>query len=349
MLPRGISTRLLRLVTVGRIAARRFAQFLCLAVGIAVAQRGGPVRTVSVEAGGLRKTRLNVVASSKMMGKVNYNDARAALKVWFDSVGRQRGFLLDSRIDILENVAEIRDRLQSRSVDVVIPSISEYLELESSRLIVPILAFALSSHGEALYSYVLLVNPSSTAKEIAGLRAKSILASSRGGSNTGIAWIDVLLGKEKLGRAESFFATIKVPEKAQACVLQVFFGTIDACVVDEVSLNLAKEMNPQLGRLKVLARSLPLIESLIATPVEPHPYQAELIDGILSLHEDPTRRQLLMVVKTDRIVRIQPGDLNSARELWRDYYRLPGSSPHRPPGSGLTAQVGKIDIGKERP
>jgi hypothetical protein len=71
---------------------------------------------------------------------------------------------------------------------------------------------------------------------------------------------------------------------------------------------------------------------------------------MLSLHESPRGRQLLMVFKTERIVRIQPGDLDSARELWRDYYRLPGSAPLRTAGSRPSPAAVSVqaDSAKER-
>jgi phosphonate transport system substrate-binding protein len=207
---------------------------------------------------------------------------------------------------------------------------------------------ARGARGEAPYAYVLMVNPSSGATTIAGLRGKHIGVSSRGGEMTATAWLDILLGTEKLGRSTSFFASIKAVDKPQACILPVFFGAVDACVVDEVNLNLAKEMNPQLGRLRLLARSRPMIESVIAMPVEPHPYQKELLDAMLSLHEDPRGRQLLMVLRTDRLVRIQLGDFDSARELWRDYSRLPAARPYRTAGSGPAAESRPADRGQER-
>jgi ABC-type phosphate/phosphonate transport system substrate-binding protein len=299
----------------GWIRLRLLAAVLCAASALAVAQPGTPVNTPNRE---LRHARLYAVASSKTVHNVNRNDARAALKVWFDVVGQQRGFVLDSKVDIVDSVTEIRERLESHSVELVLMGITDYLALESSRLVVPVLTGSRSAQGGALYSYLLLVNPSFGATTIASLRGKNILVSSRSGHNTGMAWLDVLLGKEQLGRAASFFASIKAPDKAQACILPLFFGAVDACVVDEINLNLAKEMNPQLGQLRVLARSRPLIESVIATPAAPFPYQKELIDAILSLHENSRGRQLLMVLKTDRLVRIQPGDLEPARELWRD-------------------------------
>lgn len=338
----------LRMVTARWAWLCRCSLVLGLSVVAALAQQAVSVRATGGEGRPSRSTRVNVVASSETVSSVNHNDARAVLKSWFESVGRQRGIQVDCRIDVVDGVSEIRERLQNHSVDVILPGIAEYLELESSHLMVPRMTLALSPQGGPLYSYVLLVNPSSGATTISGMRGKNILVSSRGGSNTGVVWTEVLLGKEKLGRAGNFFASVKTPDKAQACILPLFFDAVDACVVDEISLNLAKEMNPQLRKLKVLARSRPLTETVISTSVIPHPFETELIDAILSLREDVSHRQLLMVFKTDRILRTQPGDLDSVRELFREYYRLPGSLPgsllNRASGSE-SSQTGR---GKER-
>jgi phosphonate transport system substrate-binding protein len=276
--------------------------------------------------GELRHARLRGVASARVFSDVNRNDARAALKVWFDVVAHDKGYVLDSTVDIVDSLAEIKERLRSRSVELVILGVRDYLELESTNQIVPVLTDA-RTPGSALYSYVLLVNPSAGALSVGSLRNKNILLSARGSGETGPAWLEVLLHKEKLPRAAIFFNSLKAAPKPQACILRVFFGTADACVVDDVNLNLAQEMNPQLGQLRVLARSRPMIESVIGVPAGPYSYRNEVIDNMLSLHEDARGRQLLMVFKTDRLVRIQPGDLDSARELWRDYWRLSGSPP----------------------
>ena len=145
--------------------------------GAALAQQGTPVRDTSASAGGLRHARLYGIATSTMFTNVNRNDARAALKVWFDVVGRQRGFLLDSKVDIVDSVAEIRERLQSHTVNLISLAVTDYMDLESSRLLVPVLTDSRSPRGEARYSYVLAVNPSSGATTISSLRGKNILIS----------------------------------------------------------------------------------------------------------------------------------------------------------------------------
>ncbi len=274
---------------------------------------------------GLRHARLYEIASTHVFNNMNRNDVHAALNVLSDIVGRQKGFVLDFKLDIVDDLAEIRDRLQNHSVDIMLLAATDYFELESSHMLVPVLTEARSAQGNAFFSYVLLVNASSATTTIAGLRGKNILIYSRGGTNTGLAWIDVLLGREKLGRAASFFGSITIRDKPQTCILPLFFGTVEACIADETNFNLAKEMNPQLARLNVLARSRPLVGSIIASVAGPQPYQQEFFDTMLTLHQDVHGRQVLMLFKTDRLVRIQPGDLDSARELWRDYYRLPGS------------------------
>lgn len=280
--------------------------------------------------GDLRPTHLYGVASSKALDHVNRNDARAAVKTWFDTVARQRGFAVNSTVDIVDSTEEIEARLRNHSVDLIELCAVEYLELESSRLLVPAAALGFGLQANALYSYVLLVNRSSGIAGLAGLRGKNVLVSSRGGSHTGAAWIEVLLNKEKRGRAETFFGAFKESETAQRCILPVFFGSADACVVDEINLQTASEMNPQLGKLQVIERSRPMIEQLVATPVEPHPYRKELLEAMLTLHENPRGRQLLLILRADRLAPVQPGDLDAARELWKDYGRLTGAGAYRP-------------------
>jgi len=309
---------------------KRICLIMTMATGAAWAQQ----ESAATATGGLQRARLYGVMGSTMLNNLNRNDARAALKAWLDLVGQQRGFLLDSKIDIVDTAAEIRDRAASGSAELTMMSITDFLEIESSGLLVPIVADARGGQQGALYPYVLLVNPSSGITTVAGLRGKKLGVSSRAAGKTGGAWLDVLLSKEKLGRAAVFFASVKTFDKPQACILPLFFGAADACVVDEVSLNLAKEMNPQLGQLRVLSRSRPLLDALFAVPSTPHPHQKDLIDGLLALGDNPRGRQLLMVFKTDRIVRITTGDLESSRELWKDYYRLPGASANPTAGAG---------------
>jgi phosphonate transport system substrate-binding protein len=309
--------------------AFRLAFAFQLALVTAIAQSGAPLKPIRATAPTGQHAFLRWVASRNVFNNVNRDDARAALQMSSEILAQQKGYVVDTTVDIVASMAEIRERLRNHTVELITLGTPDYLELENAKLLVPVLTDVRTSQGGPLYAYVLLVGPSSAASSVAGLRGKKVLVSARGSGLAGSAWLEILLAKQKLEGAASFFGSVKLVAKPQACMLPLFFGIVDACVVDEVNLNLAKEMNPQLGRLRVLSRSPPLIESVVAVPAEPHPLQKELIEAMLSLHADPRGRQLLMVFKTDRLVPIQPGDLDSAREFWRDFWRLSAAPPNR--------------------
>jgi ABC-type phosphate/phosphonate transport system substrate-binding protein len=297
------------------------ALLLALAAGVMPAQQS---RAPAAGGAAPRPARLHAIVSDRMFATLNRNDAVAAIKAWFEIVGRERGFTLDSKVDTSDSLAEIRRRLMEDSVDILILEITDYLRLERTGLLRPDLLGSRTATGEPRYSYVLLAGSASGVQDLAGLRGKTLSYFSRLASNTSIAWMDLALAKENLGRAASFFGATKAVSNPQECVLPLFFGRVDACVVDEINLELLKEMNPQLNKLRVLARSVPLVDSVIATPVKPHPYRQELLEAILGLHLSPRGKQLLMVFKSRKLMSIRPGDLDSTRAFWAEHGKLAG-------------------------
>jgi ABC-type phosphate/phosphonate transport system substrate-binding protein len=301
-----------------QLATLRPALGLFVALGIASAQSEGSAQGTNTTAGGLRPTRLHAMVRNSMFAALHRNDAVAAIKSWFELTGKERGFALDSRVDVAYGAAAVERRLKEGSVDILILDVVDCLRLEGRGLVVPELVGHSSSGMGPRYSYVLLVGQSSSAKALSDLRGKSLHHFWRTGSNTGLAWLEVTMARGRLGRASYFFTTTKQAKQPQECVLPLFFGKVDACL---------REMNPQLETLQVVARATSLIECLIAMPVAPHPYRQELLDAILALHSSPRGRQLLMVFKTGRLVRIAPGDLDAARAVWTEYRALAGASP----------------------
>jgi hypothetical protein len=209
MAPGKIPTRLWQLVTAAKSAwLCRFALVFGVGIGAALAQQGMPGKATSADSSGLRHMLFRWVASSKIFNNVNRDDARAALKVLSDIVPQQRGYGIDSTVDIVDTLAEIRHRLQSHSVELLTLGARDYLELESSNLIVPVLTDSRTPQGGPQYSYVLLVGPSSGATSMASLRGNNILVSARGNGETGMAWLEVLLGKNGCQAAGMHFAAV---------------------------------------------------------------------------------------------------------------------------------------------
>ncbi|MBL0160034.1 MAG: PhnD/SsuA/transferrin family substrate-binding protein [Bryobacterales bacterium] len=255
------------------------------------------------------------------------------MRIWIDQIGRTRGFQLDSKVAIAGSLEQFRHRLKEHLVDLMVLDTPEYLSLSDAGLVRAVAAGTTRGQVGA-FAYLLLTGSELGGGQIAGLRGKRIAVASRTKANTGAIWLETLLAENRLGRARDFFGSFDAGFRASTCVLPLFFGKIDACVVDAGSFDALKELNPQLGRLKVAARSEVVLEGVIAMPALEHPYQRELIDSILNLHRTPAGEQFCLVFKAGPMMRVGREQYESARLLRARYRRLVDPSPDSPGFSG---------------
>jgi hypothetical protein len=275
----------------------------------------------SPAAPGWKKARLHVLASESLFVSVNEGDAVASMTLWAQQIGKLRGFQFESRMELARSAGQFRQQLKDRAVDLLVLDTPDYLSLADSGLIEAVVAG--TNRGQlAAFPYLLLTNDPAGATPLTGLRGRRIAVASRTKSNMGMVWLETELAQNRLGRAATFFASVEASYRASACVLPLFFGKIDACVVDAGNLESLQELNPQLGRLRVAARSAPLLEGLIAMPVQPHPYRDELIDSLLNLHRSPAGEQLGVVFRTGPLARAGREQFESVRLLVGRYRRI---------------------------
>lgn len=273
------------------------------------------------------RTRLHAMFSESAFATVNRNDAMASLRVWIGALGKRRGFDFDSKLEIFKSVEEVMPRLRAGTVDVLVLDTPDYLNLIDSGLIEPVAA------GEA-YRYLLLGREPLGPGGFRELRGTRAAVASRTRGDMGVAWLQALLASNRLGTAESLFSAVSVQYKPSACVLPVFFGKADVCAVDAQSWKLLTEMNPQLGRLKVLAQSELLSEGIVAMPVLKHPYRQELIESILEIHKDPAGSQMITLFRTGPMQAVTKAQFDGVRELWNRYLKATGRDPVKPKGEG---------------
>jgi ABC-type phosphate/phosphonate transport system substrate-binding protein len=283
----------------------------------------------------LKKARLHVIASELLFSTVNSGDALASMRIWAEQIGKTRGFQFDTKMEIGRSVGQMRDSLKEHSVDLLVLDTTEYLALADAGLVEALAAGTI--RGQLLAFPYLLLTKDASEGGIEGLRGKRIVVVSRLKSNLALVWLETLLADSKLGRAAAFFGSVENGYRASACVLPLFFGKIDACVVDAGNWDSIKELNPQLGRLRVVARSEAVLEGLIAKPVEPHPYQNELIDSVMNLHKTPAGEQLSLVFKTGVLVRVGKEPFESVRALCGKYRRIVN-----PSGDGSSCPAGRL-------
>jgi phosphonate transport system substrate-binding protein len=275
---------------------------------------------------GLRRSHLAVLYSSSLFRTVSRNDAIAAMRVWVDTIGRQKGFQLDCSVLVAEDVAEMKRRVQEGPPGLVLLDPVEYFELAGLGLLEPAFTGTRGKDDESL-QFLLVANQESGATTISGLRGKTLAIQTDSRADMGRMWIEVLLHEDGLGPAGRFFSSLSSVSTPSAAVLPVFFGKVGAGVVDRASFEVMKEMNPQLGlRLRVLAVSPPLIKDILCVDKRHIAYREDLLQSLRELHQTAEGKQILIVFKSDRLKPMDTADLERVRTLCTKYQRISGEA-----------------------
>jgi len=268
----------------------------------------------------LRPARLNVMASESMFPSVNRADAIASIRVVVETVARNRGFQVQSTVEVASTTEQLTARLRAGLVDVLVIDTPHYLSLASMNLL-ELVASGSNQGRSAAYPYLLLTREGS-ASEPGDLRGKRIVVCSRTKSDLGLVWLDTLLTEHRLGVHSAFFESVTLTYRPSTCVLPLYFGKIDACVVDSESWDTVRELNPQLSKLKVVAKSEGLVEGVVAFAMQPHPYRQEIMDALLDLHRTAAGQQMTVLFRTGPLRRARKEDYEPVRNLLQRHSRL---------------------------
>lgn len=260
--------------------------------------------------------------TSEVFVEVNENDARASLKIWAQTLGREQGIPVDIDLPILAGTASLREALANGQVDAATMTAIEYRAVRES---VPLDSIILGRmNGEFTEEYLLLVHRDDPAAAVADLRGRSL--SLQHGSRTCLAsiWLDTLLLDAGLGPTGAFWGSVTRAAKLTRVVLPVFFRQADACVVTRRGFDTMSELNPQVGRqLRILATSpavVPVIFALRSDVISP--LRDRLLENITKVGGTPTGRQTLALFQTDTMEVRPVSDLAATLDLLDRHARL---------------------------
>ena len=205
---------------------------------------------------------LRIAFSSRMFTDVNENDAKAAVKLWGQTVARERGIVTDTETRIFHDLPSIAEGLRKRSVDAVGLLVQEYESLRHEVKFAPI--FVTFSGGRIDEEYILLVHRDSGIENVGQLQGRSLSIYENPRASLAPAWLDTLLVKAGQKPAAELFGRVSPAGKLPNVVLPVFFRKVDACVVSRRGFETLVELNPQVG--KQLRRSWPGSETFTPPP-----------------------------------------------------------------------------------
>ena len=287
---------------------------------------------------------LKVVCSTTLFRGLDSGELISSANVWIQSIGKHAGFVNQPEIALVANAREMRKQVDDSATDLVVSSSLEYLALDRLNVLKPAVAMTAGSGDRGKIKYLLIVSREGGISQLTDLKGKSLNTYSRSESNLNRLWLEVLLQGEHLAPADQYFGNAASSPKPSAACLPVFFGKVNACLIDDASWDTLRELNPQLQtKLRVLAESKPMIESLISIHARRQLFRTEVLRGIDGLQDDPEGRQVLLLFKCRRTVSIDIQDLAEVAELRSTYLKntlpaerkvaLPTTAPTSAPGN----------------
>ncbi len=260
--------------------------------------------------------------SSQIFFAVNENDARAALKNWAQSVGRDLGVSFDPAMEIFAGTEAIKDALLHGKVDALTMTTVEYWGLRGAVALGPFIFGR--THGKITEEYLLLVHRDNPAARLADLRGRSVAVLGGARASLAAVWLETLLLEDTLGPAGNFWGKTVQSGKLARVVLPVFFRQIDACIVTREGFRTMSELNPQVGRqLKVLAHSAALVPTVFCFRADLlSPFRDNLIAGIGRFADSPAGRQTLTLFQSDHLEVRPVAELDAACALLDRHQRL---------------------------
>lgn len=274
---------------------------------------------------------LRVGMSNFAFRDVNLNDATAAYGLFVKNLARTHDFEAVVQTELFSDATTFQRALRRETNALQICSIPawDYLAMDPPADLHP--RFVALRNGRSGRRYIVLTKRDRGCDQLADLRGRAITQLEFTTSGAAAAWLLTTLHDAGLPAPAACFGTITPAARALNTILPVFFDQQAACVVDEPSFELMRELNPQVGTsLQVIARSEPFVDIVMCISDRgwPTPNQkAAMLAAIPQLGDSPTGRQVLTLFKVDALVPFADRDLDTLRALrlrWTALRQDPG-------------------------
>lgn len=263
---------------------------------------------------------LRLGSSAAVLRGRNENDVVAAMTAWVRALSAESSIAAEPRWLVLRESGEVVRALRGRAIDALTLSLPEFADLPPGLVTGPY--FRDEVQGTPLVRYALVAVADGPVRAVGDLRGARVAFHDGDYAEVARLWLDARLVAEGRARLAASAAKVVATERASACVLDVFFGRADACLVRQDVVAAAAELNPQVGkRLATVALSEPVAPSLFCFRAGvPEGPRDRLVQLVLHLHETVTGGQVMRVFRADQMAPLGDGEPERSVRLllqWR--------------------------------
>lgn len=276
----------------------------------------------SVNAAEVEKFHLNIGFSSHAFVNVPKEDIRVAVCILAKKVARKASGSAESRV--YDSTSEMERDLRNHKLDIIALTPDDFLDIKNRIPLDPVMMTATEKGYEV--DLLLLVRKDSHLLTLKDLKNRSIVIPSIHAQNGNVYhfWLEMLLAREGFPGTDSFFSSIQEARTASQALMPVFFRTADACIVSDHVLDLASELNPQVGKdLKIIAKTGKLAGGIIALRHDlPAQRKQKIKEALMTLREDQEGRQLFVLFQLEKLVPYRPDYLKETEAFIAEHRHL---------------------------
>lgn len=264
---------------------------------------------------------IHIASVFDAMPGVNTEDARMAMEILLRNIMVRHGNQFRIRLDFLMQFDQTAEKIASNRYDLVVLPGLDYLQIKSKVDLLPKLV--LSKVDKPAEPLVLVTRRKETLKTLGEKDSRILIIDVGRAGESAKLWLDTVLLEAGLGPSDRMFTEIRRSQKPSRSVLPVFFGQVEACVVQESALKTMNELNPQIGRrVQILKRSKNLVNLLLCATswADPGDVDKVMAEGIHAFH-DPKSRQALTMVQMNRFYQFQSEYLAGTVDVYERYQR----------------------------
>ncbi len=272
------------------------------------------------------KTETYGVAFLKSMySNVNYNDAKAALKVYIDELQRKLITGYKMKPVMFDNVEDLLKNFSKENLADITLTPVDFLKYQSRLSLYPVLVS--SGYKSPFENYLILAGKNEGIKSLDDLAGKKLGMLQEDKNSIPLMWLEVELCRKKLPSLDKdkFIEKIIYGKSESQLILSLFFKQIDVCLVSRTSFETMIELNPQIkDKIVILAESPGYITevSSFTKKFNFSKYSTDLFNTLLKLDDYTTGKQLFALSKTAKIIPYKEEYLVNVKELISEYGNL---------------------------
>ncbi len=259
-----------------------------------------------------------------MYSNINYNDAKAALKVYIDELQKKLLTGYKMKPVMYDNVEDLLKHYSKENLADITLAPIDFLKYKSRLSLYPVLV---SSGYKSLFeNYLILIRKNSRIKNIKDLADKKFGIVVIEDNSVPLMWLEVEL-KKKLSftNKKNFFKQIILGKSESKLILSLFFNQIDACLVSKSTFDTMVDLNFQIkNQIEILSESPGYLTAIssFTKKFKESKYSTDLFNTLLKLDNYPAGKQLFALSKTAKIIPYKQEYMDNIRKLIHDYSEL---------------------------